>query len=112
MHYQNPEDLKLAQKLAALAPGEAQAFVRFKSSAERADGIIPLKYRELISLAVALAKQCAYCIDVHSKGAVRSGASPEELAETVLVAAAVNAGAIVGHGLLALRLASEEGNQG
>lgn len=43
-------------------------------------GIIPTKIRELIALAVALTTQCAYCIDVHVKGAKRAGASIEELA--------------------------------
>ena len=102
--YQRPEDLSLARELIGLAPKEAQAFLGLKSAAERADGAIPEKYRELISVAVALTTQCSYCIDAHTKNAARAGATREEIAEAVFIAAALRAGAAVGHGLLALRL--------
>lgn len=102
--YQYVADLKLAPELMRLAPPEAQAFLAFKTKAERSDGAIPEKYRELISIAVALTTQCAYCIDVHSKNAAKAGATREEIAETIFIAAALRAGAAVGHGLLALRL--------
>lgn len=105
--YQNPQDLAKAKDLISLAPQEAQAFLAFKTTAERADGAIPEKYRELISIAVALTTQCAYCIDTHSKNAARAGATREEIAEVVFIAAALRAGAAVGHGLLALRLFDE-----
>jgi AhpD family alkylhydroperoxidase len=102
--YQDPQDLRLAPALIQLAPTEAQAFLQLKSAAERKDGQIPDKYRELISLAVALTTQCAYCIDMHTKNAVVAGVSRQELAEVVFIAAALRAGAAVGHGLMALRL--------
>jgi AhpD family alkylhydroperoxidase len=105
--YQCPEDLSQARELMRLAPKEAQAFLGLKASAERSDGVIPEKYRELISIAVALSTQCAYCIDAHTRNAVKAGASREEIAETVFIAAALKAGAAVGHGLLALRLFDE-----
>jgi AhpD family alkylhydroperoxidase len=60
-----------------------------------------------MSMAVALTTQCAYCIDVHAKNARELGASREEMAETVFIAAALRAGAAVGHGLLAMRLFDE-----
>ncbi|NVD99076.1 carboxymuconolactone decarboxylase family protein [Massilia sp. BJB1822] len=102
--YQHPEDLSLAKDLAALAPLEAQAFLGLKAAAERSGGAIPAKYRELISIAVALTTQCAYCIDVHTRYAAAAGATREEIAETAFIASALRAGAAVGHGLLALRL--------
>ena len=105
--YQRPEDLSLARELIRLAPKEAQAFLGLKSAAERADGVIPEKYRELISIAVALTTQCSYCIDAHTKNAAQAGATREEIADTVFIAAALRAGAAVGHGLLALRLFDE-----
>jgi AhpD family alkylhydroperoxidase len=70
-------------------------------------GVIPIKYRELMSIAVALTTQCAYCIDSHIKNAVEAGASREEIAETVFIAAALRAGGAVGNGLLAMRLFDE-----
>jgi AhpD family alkylhydroperoxidase len=105
--YQNPGDLAYADALVKFAPKEAAAFFNLKHTAERGDGTIPAKYRELISVAVALTTQCAYCIDAHVKNAVESGATREEIAETVFIAAALRAGGAVGNGLLAMRLFDE-----
>ena len=105
--YQKPEDLAYKDSLIKFAPQEAKAFFNLKHTAERADGTIPQKYRELISVAVALTTQCAYCIDSHVKNAVEAGATREEIAETVFIAAALRAGGAVGNGLLAMRLFDE-----
>lgn len=106
-HYQSPADMAYAQQMMALAPVEAKAFLGFDHAAKRSDGEIPPKVREWIALAVALTTQCAYCLDVHASAAKRLGTTREELAEIALIAAAVRAGATVGHGLLALRLFDE-----
>lgn len=105
--YQSPQDLQLAPAFVRLAPTEAQAFLAFDHAAKREGGHIAPKVRELISLAVALTTQCGYCLDVHTRAAKRLGVTREELAEVALVAAAVRAGASMGHGLLALRLFDE-----
>lgn len=102
--YQKPEDLAYAKDLIKFASKEAEAFFNLKHTAERKDGVIPAKYRELMSIAVALTTQCAYCIDSHVKNAVEAGATREEIAETVFIAAALRAGGAVGHGLLAMKL--------
>jgi AhpD family alkylhydroperoxidase len=102
--YQDPSDLQHARDLMRMAPAEAQAFLKLKSVAERTDGQIPAKYRELISLGVALTTQCAYCIDTHLDNAIRVRVTKEELAETVFITAALRAGAAVGHGLMACKL--------
>jgi AhpD family alkylhydroperoxidase len=105
--YQNRGDLAYANDLIKFASKEAAAFFNLKHTAEREDGAIPAKYRELMSVAVALTTQCAYCIDAHVQNAVRAGATREELAETVFIAAALRAGGAVGNGLLAMRLFDE-----
>jgi AhpD family alkylhydroperoxidase len=105
--YQKPEDIAYAQSLIKHAAKEAEAFFHLKHTAERADGAIPAKYRELMSIAVALTTQCAYCIDAHIKNAVAAGANRDEIAETVFIAAALRAGGAVGNGLLAMRLYDE-----
>lgn len=102
--YQAPSDLQLAHSLAALAPAEAKAFLAFDHAAKRDGGRITPQVREWIALSVALTTQCGYCLDVHTRAARALGTTREELAEIVLIAAAVRAGATVGHGLLALRL--------
>ena len=108
MSYQHPSDLALVPELLTLAPAEGKAFLAFNHAAERADGTIPPKYRELIALGVAFTTQCAYCIDTHTRQAREAGASREEIAETAFVAAAVRAGGTLAHALLALRLFERE----
>jgi AhpD family alkylhydroperoxidase len=102
--YQSPDDMRFAKDLIAAAPAEAEAFFKLKSVTEREDGVIPAKYRELIALAVALTTQCAYCLDSHTRNAAKAGATREEIAETVFMAAALRAGGAVGHGLLTMKL--------
>lgn len=55
--------------------------------------ILDPKTRELISLAVAVTRQCDGCIAVHTDAAIKHGATREEIAEALGVAVAVNAGA-------------------
>ena len=102
--YQTRGDLQLIPALLALAPTEGQAFMAFHTSAERRDGAIPRKSRELIALGVAFTTQCSYCIDAHTRHARDHGATREELAEAAFVAAAVKAGGTLAHALMALRL--------
>ncbi|GAB3925311.1 carboxymuconolactone decarboxylase family protein [Larkinella terrae] len=106
--YQTPKDRAYTDLLINSAPKEASAFLNLKYTAERKDGVIPVKYRELMSVAVALTTQCSYCIESHIKNAVESGATREEIAETVFIAAALRAGGAVGNGLMAMRLFEDE----
>ena len=106
--YQEASDLNLAPDLIAAAPVEAKAFLAFNAAAERIDGAIPAKFRELISIGVALTTQCAYCLDVHTRRALAAGATVEELAETTFIAAALRAGAALGHGLLVQKIAAAQ----
>ncbi len=105
--YQTPKDRAYTNTLLSSAPKESAAFLNLKYTAERNDGVIPVKYRELMSVAVALTTQCAYCIESHIQNAVEAGATREEIAETVFIAAAIRAGGAVGNGLMAMRLFEE-----
>lgn len=51
------------------------------------------KIHELIALSVAVTTRCDGCISVHSQAALKHGATLEEIAETLGVAIALNAGA-------------------
>ena len=88
------------KKLGALGKNAEQAMKGFQAldAAAFAEGAIPIKYKELIALAVALTTQCAYCLEIHKEKAVAAGATQEELAETTFLAAALRAGAAVTHG--------------
>jgi alkylhydroperoxidase/carboxymuconolactone decarboxylase family protein YurZ len=50
----------------------------------------------------------SYCIDGHTKAALRAGAAPEELMEAIWVAAEMRAGAAYAHSTLMLATLSEE----
>ncbi|GHG72614.1 carboxymuconolactone decarboxylase family protein [Streptomyces griseocarneus] len=111
MTYQHPSDLQRVPAVRELAKTEANAFLAFHAAVFRDGGAIPLKYRELIALAVATATRCAYCIDTHTRGAAEAGATPHEMTEAAFVASAVSAGGAMAHSLLAHRL-HEENQEG
>ena len=90
-------NLRKLKTLDANAPAALQAFWAFDKAA-MADGAIPVKYKELMALAVAFTTQCPYCIEIHSKKARKAGATEQDLAETTLVAAALRAGGAITHG--------------
>lgn len=91
------ENLKKLKGLGQLAPAAWEGFKAFDAAAT-ADGAIPVKMKELMAVAVALTTQCPYCIEIHAKKARAAGCSEAELAETVMLAAALRAGAAVTHG--------------
>ena len=97
----NKENLAKLKRMGGLAPQVMEAFWAFDKAAV-ADGAIPVKYKELIAIAVALTTQCPYCIDIHSANARRAGATDAELAEAAMVAASLRAGAAVTHATHAL----------
>jgi AhpD family alkylhydroperoxidase len=96
--------MKKLKMMEAAAPEGMNAFAAFDKAA-MAPGAIPAKYKELLALAVAFATQCPYCIEIHAGRAREAGASNEEVSETVLVSAALCAGAAITHGTHALKAA-------
>jgi len=93
-------DMKNLSKLSKLGENSQQSMKAFQDLSEAAfkGGEIPLKYKELIAVGVALSKQCSYCIEVHKTNAIKAGATETELAETVFISSAIGAGAAVTHG--------------
>ena len=96
------KNLSHLKVLEANAPDAFKAFWAFDKAA-MAEGAIPRKYKELMALAVAFTTQCPYCIGIHSDKARENGASEQEIAEAVAVAAALRAGAAVTHGTHAIK---------
>ncbi len=95
------DNLAKLEKLNNLAPEAMKAFWAFDKAAV-ADGVVPIKYKELIAVAVALTTQCPYCIDIHANNARKAGATEAEIAEAAMVAASLRAGAAVTHATHAL----------
>lgn len=106
-YFDRTEDKKYTRVYKAQTPDILAAFNAFDSAVFASEGReIPLKYRELIALAVGITTQCVYCIDAHSQNAVKAGASEGELAEAAWVATAIRAGGGYAHGRLAFKLAA------
>ena len=97
----NKENLAKVKKMNSLAPEVMKAFWAFDKAAV-ADGAIPVKYKELIAVAVALTTQCPYCIDIHNGNARKAGATDAEIVEAAMVAASLRAGGAVTHATHAL----------
>jgi AhpD family alkylhydroperoxidase len=88
-----------------------QAFKAF-SQAVFADGALPTKTKQLIAVAVAHVTQCPYCIRSHTKAAMQHGATPQEIMESIWVAAEMRAGGAYAHSLLALDTIAHEQTPG
>lgn len=100
-------DLNAFPDLKEYAPEAYEAYHAW-SAAAFAEGALAKKTKELIAFAVSHAIQCPYCIDVHAKGASSAGASREEMAEAIHVAAVIRGGASLVHAVQALQSLEEE----
>ncbi|RAJ00411.1 AhpD family alkylhydroperoxidase [Chitinophaga skermanii] len=94
------------------APISSKAWLSFDHSVADIPSQVPSKYKELIAIAVALTTQCPYCIEKHITKAKEQGITQEEIAETIMIAAALRSGAALGYGLLAMKLFKSENNGG
>ena len=96
-----PTTPEQAKRRKELAPGIHEAFENF-SKAVFADGALPETTKQLIAVAVAHVTQCPYCIDGHTKLALRKGATEEQVMEAVWVASEMRAGGAYAHSTIAL----------
>ncbi len=98
---------EIARRRRDLAPNQQAAFEAF-GKAVFADGALPAKIKQIIAVAVAHVTQCPYCINGHTKAALRAGATAEELTEAIWVAAEMRAGGAYAHSALMLTTLAEE----
>ncbi len=104
-YFDRTADRSYTRVYKAETPDILGAFTTFNDAVFAPEGReIPLKYRELIALAVGITTQCAYCIDAHAQSAAKAGATETELAEAAWVATAIRAGGGFAHGRLAFKL--------
>ena len=82
-------------------PGTMQGFVKCADSA-KAEGALDPKMKELMATAISIALRCDGCIGFHVRGAVRNGATREEMMETIAVAIMMNGGPATVYGAYAL----------
>src|SRR5690554_4261969 len=94
-----PSDRQYMRNYKTASPELLQAYTDFSAAVFAEEGReIPKKYRELMAVAVSISKQCPYCIEAHSKAAVKAGATEKEVAEAIWVASAIGAGSAYAHG--------------
>ena len=95
------EDVRKLNVLAQLVPDTMQALVEVNDKVFQ-EGALSTKTKELIAIAVAHVTSCAYCIDIHTKNALRSGASEEEIAESIMVGVVMKASSALSHSVIAV----------
>lgn len=66
------------------------------------DGALPIKTKEMLAIASAIATHCEGCIVWHTRGAVRQGMSRAELQEVIAVAVHMGGGPSLVYGIKAL----------
>ena len=95
------DDVRKINVLAQLVPETMQALVEVNDKVFQ-EGALTTKTKELIAIAVAHVTSCAYCIDIHTKNALRSGASEEEIAESIMVGVVMKASSALSHSVIAV----------
>jgi len=93
-------------EFAKLAPDAFRAFAQLDKEAVK-PGKVSGKDKELIAVAVAHVTGCPYCIEIHTANAKKLDVTKEEMAEAILVGAALKAGSAMAHGVNALNAFDE-----
>src|SRR4030042_3048662 len=99
-HY---KDLEETQK------GMFQAFRNFNNEIFEKESALSRKVKELIAIGVAHTTQCPYCIEGHVRAAKKAGATDQEIAEAIFVAAALRAGGAFAHSTISMGVLKEMG---
>lgn len=82
-------------------PDTMNAFQQLHKSGV-AEGALSTKFKELISLGIAITVRCDGCIAFHVHGAIDAGANHDEIVETIGVAVLMGGGPSVVYGCEAL----------
>lgn len=106
MHSHNDEAKYMAD-IKDAAPEMVSAFFGFDKAVFGKTANLDLATRELIAVGVAVTTQCPFCIEDHAERAIKAGASKADVAEAVMVAAALRAGGGVTHGWKAMKRIAE-----
>jgi len=99
MHYYESKDLKRFGEIGNFRSELADKFFEYYNAATGEDGALTKREKALIALAVSHAKQCPYCIDAYTTACLENGANPDQMTEAIHVAAAMEAGITLVHGV-------------
>jgi alkylhydroperoxidase/carboxymuconolactone decarboxylase family protein len=96
--YYRPEDLARFGEMGENRPDLWAKFMEYYA-AVFADGALTPREKALISLGVAHAVQCPYCIESYTRSCLENGADLDQMTEAVHVANAIRGGASLAHGV-------------
>ena len=99
MPYYEPDDLKRFAEVGRFSAELMEKFFAYYNAVVGADGALTRREKALIALAVAHAKQCPYCIDAYTQACLETGSNPDQMTEAIHVAAAMEAGMTLVHGV-------------
>jgi AhpD family alkylhydroperoxidase len=90
-HELRDELIAAGHELRDAIPSVYSGYARL-SAAAMGEGELPARVKELIALAIAVTRECDGCVVSHARGAARSGATTQEVAEALGVAILMNGG--------------------
>jgi len=99
MDYYDSKDLKRFPEMGKFSKDLMEKFFDYYNSAVGKDGALTKREKALIALAVSHVKKCPYCIDAYTTECLESGADPEQMTEAIHVAASMEAGITLIHGI-------------
>ena len=99
MHYYESKDLKRFADVGKFRQELMDQFFAYYNKVTGEDGALTKREKALIALAVAHAFRCPYCIDAYTTQCLETGANPDQMTEAIHVAAAMQAGITLVHGV-------------
>lgn len=97
--YYEPKDLAKFAEVGRFAKDLMDQFFKYYNDVTGKDGALTKREKALIALAVAHAKKCPYCIDAYTTQCLETGSNPEQMTEAIHVAAVMEAGITLVHGV-------------
>jgi AhpD family alkylhydroperoxidase len=79
-------------KIEEKCPDVAAAFSNLQDSIIYKKGALSIKEKEFIALGIAVSMGCEYCVYAHTAGAMKSGATEEEILEVASIALYMHGG--------------------
>lgn len=99
MHYYESDDLARFPEVGKFSGELMDKFFAYYNAVVGGDGALTKREKALIALAVAHAAKCPYCIDAYTSACLEAGSNPEQMTEAIHVAAAMEAGITLVHGV-------------
>ncbi|MBI4044028.1 MAG: carboxymuconolactone decarboxylase family protein [Candidatus Diapherotrites archaeon] len=101
------EHMKAVDEFKKAVPDMHKAYDEWKKKA-MSEGALDRKTKELIGVGIAVAINCEYCMDSHTKKAKAFGATKQEIAEAIQVAAGILSGSALSQGMKAMQSYDEK----